>query len=30
MIAINDANASVDKELEEAMGPYGNQLNGLL
>ena len=30
MIAINDANASVDKELEEAMGPYGNSLNGLL
>jgi len=30
MIAINDANTSVDKELEEVMGPYGNSLNGLL
>ena len=30
MIAINDANASVDKEMDEVMGPYGNSLNGLL
>ena len=29
-IAINDANSKVDKELDEAMGPYGNSLNGLL
>ena len=29
-IAINDAFKKVDKELEEAMGPYGNSLNGLL
>ena len=30
MIAVNDANAKVDKELDDAMGPYGNSLNGLL
>ena len=30
IIAINDAFKKVDKELEEAMGPYGNSLNGLL
>lgn len=30
MIAINDANKKIDKELDEAMGPYGNSLNGLL
>jgi len=30
MIAINDANNQVDKELDKVMGPYGNSLNGLL
>ena len=30
MIAINDANAKVDEELDKVMGPYGNSLNGLL
>ena len=30
LIAINDANAKVDEELNKVMGPYGNSLNGLL
>ena len=29
VIAINDAMAQIDKEMEKAMGPYGNALNGL-
>ncbi len=28
-IAINDANSKVDKEIEEKMGAYGSQFNGL-
>lgn len=30
LIAINDANSKVDKELDDVMGPYGNSLNGIL
>lgn len=30
VIAVNDAMSKIDKETEEVLGAYGNQLNGLL